>query len=65
MKEQLLERLQHCFEETEKELKVLEEQYAKLPYGTMAIDTMLKIERKKGELFTYKDIRVYIKSNTF
>lgn len=61
MKEQILDRLSHCIEETKSLIQALEAQYKTLGYGTMAFDITLKIERAKGELRALEDTRLYIK----
>ena len=61
MKNQLLDRINHCIKELEENLESLIEQYKKLGPGTMAFDVTLKIERVTGELNSYKEIRDYIK----
>lgn len=61
MKEQILERLNHCIEEAKSQIQALEARYKTLGYGTMAFDVTLKIERLKGELRALEDTRLYIK----
>lgn len=61
MREQILERLNHCIEEVNNQIQALEAQYKTLGYGTMAFDVTLKIERLKGELRALEDTRLYIK----
>lgn len=61
MKDQILNRLEHCIGETKRQIQSLEADYKKLGYGTMAFDITLKIERFKGELRALEDMRSYIK----
>lgn len=61
MKEQIINRLEHCIKETKSNIERLESEYKRLSYGTMAIDVTLKIERLKGELRALEDTRLYVK----
>lgn len=62
-KEKLIERLKHCIECTEEQVKAWETEYKNVCYGNYAIDITMKITKAKGELAAYKEMLSYIKYN--
>lgn len=61
MKNQIIDRIEYCITEAEKELQELETKYNSLKYGIMSIDIIMQLERCKGEIRALKNMRSYIK----
>lgn len=59
--ERVLSRIEYCIEEVEKNIERYESEYKQAPYGNYAIDLTMNINKAKGELMAYKEMKDYIK----